>query len=200
MVQGNDGDFYGTTHLGGIGYGTAFKITPGGELTTLVQFTGVEGPSSAALVLGSDGTFYGTTAEGGADNQGTIFRMTAEGVLTTLVEFSGTGAADVGAFPDGALVLSSGGDFYGTTNRGGFDGNDVGTVFRLTPEGTLTTLVDFAARGGGGVGGSPAAALVLGDDGNFYGTTEFDGATDSGTVFKITPAGVATRLVEFTGL
>jgi len=200
LVQGNDGDFYGTTHLGGIGYGTAFKITPGGELTTLVQFTGVEAPSSAALVLGSDGTFYGTTAEGGADNQGTIFRMTAEGVLTTLVEFSGTGAADVGAFPEGALILSSGGDFYGTTNRGGFDGNDVGTVFRLTPEGTLTTLVDFAARGGGGVGGSPAAALVLGDDGNFYGTTEFDGATDSGTVFKITPAGVATRLVEFTGL
>ena len=132
-----------------------------------------------------DGNFYGTTTEGGEDNQGTIFRMTAEGVLTTLVEFSGTGAADVGAFPDGALVLSSGGDFYGTTNRGGFDGNDVGTVFRLTPEGTLTTLVDFAARGGGGVGGSPAAALVLGDDGNFYGTTEFDGATDSARSLRL---------------
>jgi uncharacterized repeat protein (TIGR03803 family) len=98
------------------------------------------------------------------------------------------------------LVLSSSGDFYGTTIRGGFDGNDVGTLFKVTPEGTLTTLVDFAARGGGGVGGSPAAALVLGNDGNFYGTTEFDGATDSGTIFKITPAGVATRLVEFTGL
>ena len=121
LVQGNDGDFYGTTHIGGIGYGTVFKITPDGELTTLAQFTEVEGPSSAALVLGSDGNFYGTTAEGGATNQGTIFRMTAEGVLTTLVEFSGTGAADVGAFPDGALVLSSGGDFYGTTSEGGFE-------------------------------------------------------------------------------
>jgi uncharacterized repeat protein (TIGR03803 family) len=205
LVQGKDGDFYGTTYLGGIGYGTAFKITSVGELTTLVQFTGVGGlnigsAGNAALVLGSDGNFYGTTPVGGADDDGTVFMMTPEGVLTTLVEFSGTGDADVGASPQGALVLSSSGDFYGTTIRGGFDGNDVGTLFKVTPEGTLTTLVDFAARGGGGVGGSPAAALVLGNDGNFYGTTEFDGATDSGTIFKITPAGVATRLVEFTGL
>ncbi|MDE0595317.1 MAG: hypothetical protein OSB65_08725 [Roseibacillus sp.] len=204
LVQGNDGDFYGTTYDGGIGYGTAFKITPAGVLTTLVEFTGTEGPNlgctgSAAMVLGSDGNFYGTTDFGGADNEGSVFKMTPEGVLTTLVEFSGNGAADVGREPRGALVLGSGGDFYGTTTYGGFGSNDVGTVFKVTPEGALTTLVDFATRGGGGVGASPAAALVLGSDGNFYGTTEYDGATDSGTIFKMTPAGVATRLVEFTG-
>ncbi|MEO1835905.1 MAG: choice-of-anchor tandem repeat GloVer-containing protein, partial [Akkermansiaceae bacterium] len=204
LVQGNDGDFYGTTYVGGIGYGTVFRITPAGVLTTLVEFTGTEGPNlgspgSAAMVLGSDGNFYGTTDFGGADDKGTVFTMTPEGVLTTLVEFSGNGATDVGTFPRGALVLGSGGDFYGTTDFGGFGSNDVGTVFKVTPEGALTTLVDFATRGGGGVGASPAAALVLGSDGNFYGTTVFDGATDSGTVFKMTPAGVATRLVEFTG-
>ena len=205
LVQGNGGDFYGTTYVGGIGYGTVFRITPAGVLTTLVEFTGTEGPNlgstgSAAMVLGSDGNFfYGTTDFGGADNEGSVFKMTPEGVLTTLVEFSGNGTADVGREPRGALVLGSGGDFYGTTTYGGFGSNDVGTVFKVTPEGALTTLVDFAARGGGGVGASPAAALVLGSDGNFYGTTVFDGATDSGTVFKMTPAGVATRLVEFTG-
>ena len=63
----------------------------------------------------------------------------------------------------------------------------------------MTTLVDFAARGGGGVGGSPAAALVLGDDGNFYGTTEFDGATDSGTVLKMTQECESTRQREYKG-
>ena len=204
LVEGNDGNFYGTTYGGGNGYGTAFNITPAGVLTTLVEFTGTEGPNpgstgSAAMVLGSDGNFYGTTDSGGADDKGSVFKMTPEGVLTTLVEFSGNGATDVGAFPRGALTLGSDGDFYGTTEFGGFGSNDVGTVFKVTPEGALTTLVDFATRGGGGVGASPAAALVLGSDGNFYGTTVFDGATDSGTVFKMTPAGVATRLVEFTG-
>ena len=222
LVQGSDGNFYGSTIDNGISYGTIFKITPAGVLTTLVEFTGTEGPNlgsitrevieaegkdeeeevaqgSATMVQGSDGNFYGTTDSGGAGDEGTIFKMSPAGVLTTLVEFGENGTTDVGTHPGGTLVLGSDGDFYGTTKFGGFGSNNVGTVFKVTPEGALTPLVDFATREGGGVGASPMAALVLGNDGNFYGTTEVDGATDSGTVFKMTPAGVATRLVEFTG-
>ena len=195
LVQGNDGDFYGTTHLGGIGYGTAFKITPDGELTTLAQFTEVEGPSSAALVQGSDGRFYGTTAEGGATNHGTVFRMTPTGLLTTLVQFTGIEGDNLGSAGTAALVQGSDGNFYGTTEFGGVD--DDGTVFKMTPGGVLTTLFDFGESLADEAGRNPRAALMLGGDGDFYGTTASGGADDKGTIFKITPERVLTILFDF---
>ena len=68
----------------------------------------------------------------------------------------------------------------------------MGTAFRIDPDGSMDTLVDFAALRGGGAGAAPLAALLQGRDGNFYGTTYYDGATDSGTVFRMTPAGIIT--------
>lgn len=95
--------------------------------------------------------------------------------------------------PDAALAQGSDGNFYGTTQFGG--ANNGGTVFRITPEGTLTTLVSFD----GSNGSRPYATLALGSDGYFYGTTRDGGANSVGTVFKLTSGGTLTTLVSFDG-
>jgi uncharacterized repeat protein (TIGR03803 family) len=198
LMQGSDGNFYGTTEYGGTyNDGTVFQVTPAGTFTTLLSFSGTSGSHpSAALVQGSDGNFYGTTASGGTNaNKGTVYQMTPAGTLTTLVHFNGTN----GSYPAAGLVQGSDGNFYGTTLSGGAGG--IGTVFQMTPAGVLTTLVSFSK----GNGAAPLAALVQGSDGNFYGTTSLGGnlslnnGAGYGTVFKVTPAGVLTRLVSFIG-
>ena len=202
LVEGSDGNFYGTTAGNGSSsnYGTVFKMTPAGVVTTLVHFTSNGATNKgaaprAALIQGSDGNFYGTTSVGGANNQGTIFRMTPAGVLTTLVEISG-GTGTIGNGPS-ELVQGSDGNFYGTIIDGGAGG--WGTIFRMTPAGVLTTLVEFTRNGPANKGALPRAALLKGSDGNFYGMTSWGGVSDVGTVFKMTPSGVLTTLVEFTG-
>ncbi len=190
LVQGTDGDFYGTTGFGGAGtgHGTVFKITPSGALTTLHIFVASDGAApSAALVQGADGNFYGTTEFGGANNLGTVFKITPAGTLTTLHSFAGTD----GSYPFAGLVQGADGNFYGTTEFGG--ANNLGTVFKITPAGTLTTLHSFNNTDGA----YPEAALVQGSDGNFYGTTDDDGPNNYGTVFQITPAGTLTTLHSF---
>ena len=95
----------------------------------------------AALVQGTDGNLYGTTVGGGVDNAGTIFKITPGGTFTTLHRFcsqSGCGTSPTG------LVQAPNGDFYGTTQSGGIYGS--GTVFKVTPGGTLTTLYSFAPK------------------------------------------------------
>jgi len=86
LVQGTDGNFYGTTELGGADdKGTVFKITPSGTLTMLHNFDGTNGAVPyAGLVQATDGNFYGTTYTGGADDYGTVFKITPRGKLTTL--------------------------------------------------------------------------------------------------------------------
>ena len=193
LTLGSDLNFYGTAYQGGAGgRGTVFRISTAGVLTTLYSFAnGPEGGHLAAgLLRGSDGNFYGTTYKGGASGNGTVFRMTANGVLTTLAAFNRTN----GAFPLAELVQDPGGTFYGTTSGGGAYTN--GTVFRMTPAGGLTRLYSF---GGGTDGGYPAAALLPGSDGNFYGTTVGGGVRGFGTVFRITPEGALTTLVTFDG-
>jgi large repetitive protein len=188
LVQGVDGNYYGTTEAGGsLGYGTVFMVTPGGALTTVYTFTnGSDGAypfPSAGLALGSDGNFYGSTYASGASHAGTIFKVTPSGTLTTIHTFSITD----GTYPSTALVLGGDGNFYGTTAAGG--SADGGTVFQMTPSGTLTTLYDFSSPPG--LFGYPSA-LVEGMDGNFYGTIQNDNF-----VFKITPSGTLTVLYNF---
>ncbi|MDB6173169.1 MAG: 3-carboxymuconate cyclase [Chthoniobacteraceae bacterium] len=202
LLQGEDGNFYGVTLKGGaFDFGTIFKITPAGVLTTLVEFTGNgavnKGASPrAALIQAGGGDFYGVTSEGGAENAGTVFRLKANGSLTTLVEFTGNGAIK-GASPNSSLLLGKDMNFHGTTEKGGEKG--FGTIFSMTPEGLLTTQVEFADDPAGVRGAFPEAALVEGSDGNYYGTTATGGATGYGTLFRITPIGGFSTLVEFTG-
>ena len=182
LVQGSDSNFYGTTSGGGTsGNGTVFRISPSGSLTNLWEFTGGSDGASpyAGLVQGSDGNFYGTTYGGGANGNGTVFRITPSGTLTTLWSF--TGGSD-GAYPYAGLVQGSDGNFYGTTSAGGT--NNAGTVFQINSAGGLTTLYSFS---GGADGESPWAGLIQGSDGSFYSTTYEGGSYGYGTVFKLSP-------------
>jgi uncharacterized repeat protein (TIGR03803 family) len=136
LIQGNDGNFYGTTGGGGGGAdngGTVFKLTPGGVETVLYAFgaSSSDGIGPNSLIQGSDGNFYGTTGGGGANTEngnlgdGTIFKVTPGGVETVLYSFGASSSDGVG--PVG-LIQGSDGYFYGTTSEGG---NGVGTVFRF---------------------------------------------------------------------
>ena len=205
LVQGSDGNFYGTTEYGGnlsyiIGYGTVFRISPSGNLTTLYAFSGIDGAFPyGGLVEGSDSNFYGTTRGGGTRDFGTVFRISPSGSFTNLHLFNNSD----GALPYAGLVQGGDGNFYGTTASGGNtnlnNGNGLGTVFRISPGGSLTTLYAF----GTGDGAYPSAGLVQGSDGNFYGTTTEGGNTNSiytrgeGTVFRISPSGSFTNLHLF---
>jgi uncharacterized repeat protein (TIGR03803 family) len=207
VFQGTDGNFYGTTKLGGKhgcggchGAGTAFKITPAGKLTTIYNFCAQSNCDDGAnpttgLVQGTDGNFYGTTLDGGTKGAGTVFKMTPKGVLTTLYNFCSLSGCTDGINPFGALVQGTDGNFYGTTD--GDDSNN-GTVFKITPAGKLTTLADFKVSGDNAV---PLAGLVQGTDGNFYGSafTNFPNGNCCGGVFKLTPAGKYTVIHQFVG-
>ncbi len=201
LIQGSDGNFYGTTSGGGANRGgTAFKITPSGTLTTLYSFCAQSGCTDGddpfgGLTEGSDGNFYGTTSFGGASDDGEVFELTPSGALTTLYSFCAQSDCTDGEIPRAGLVQGSDGNFYGTTNSGGADG--LGTVFKLTPSGTLTTLFSFCPQTRCTDGYLPVAGLIQASDGNFYGTMEMGGANDYGTVYKITPTGTLTTLYSF---
>ncbi len=204
LLAAADGNFYGTTGAGGaINSGSVFKLTPAGAYTTLISFTGTSGtnPGSgpqAALITGADGNFYGTTSGGGSSSSGTVFKTTSAGVQTVLVNFTGTTGANLGSSPQGPVTLGADGNYYGTTTGGG-SGGGFGTVFKMTPAGVLTTLVNFTGSLGSAIGQSPLGVLAQGVDGNFYGVTGSGGLSGLGSVFKVTPAGVFTSLASFTG-
>jgi len=217
LVQGTDGNFYGTTNVGGAnGYGTVFKITPSGALTTLYSFAGypADGNWPTGLVQAANGDFYGTTEYGGAScgdigGCGTVFKITPSGTLTTLYSFcSQGGVCQDGSQPFAGLVQATNGDFYGTTGAGGANcitSVGCGTVFKITPSGRLTTLYNFCSQGSHSTcldGFQPYTGLVQATNGDFYGTTFQGGASDvcnsgCGTVFKITPGGTLTTLYSF---
>jgi len=193
LVQGSDGNFYGAAAGGENNKGTIFRITPSGALTLLYTFGGVDGMGPmGGLVQGTDGNFYGTTVGGGANNKGTVFRITPSGALTTLHSFATTDGAE----PNGNLVLASDGNFYGMTYLGGNrcdPEGTCGTVFKIAPDGTLTTVYYFT----GPEGKNPYLGVVQGSDGNFYGTTYWGGNRGVGTVFRLTPAGRLSLLHSF---
>jgi len=229
LVLGADGSFYGTTSAGGdtnicaYGCGTVFKVTPEGALTTLYSFCPQAGCADgedplAALVQGTDGNFYGTTAFGGASSYcglsfgcGTLFKITPEGTLTTLYSFCRQTGCPDGLSPEAGLVQATDGSFYGTTLQGGASSSSFcgslgcGTVFKITPEGTLTTLYTFCTQPNCADGAFPYAGLVQATDGNFYGTAASGGSNDycrygCGTVFEITGGDTLTSLYSFCSL
>jgi uncharacterized repeat protein (TIGR03803 family) len=114
LIQGTDGNLYGTTTEGASDSGTFFKMTPSGTLTTLTTFNVLDnGSPYGGLVQASNGYFYGTTSGGGINNEGTVFDVTTTGVLTTIASFDGTDGYG------GPLLLASDGNFYGASVAGG---------------------------------------------------------------------------------
>lgn len=202
VVLGSDGNLYGTTYAGGTqGQGTIFKITTTGSFTTLYNFCSqsncTDGASPrAGLLQASDGSFYGTTIAGGAANSGTVFKVTPTGTLTNLYSFCSRSNCADGLSPEGGVIQGSDGNFYGMTSQGGAFGSG-GTVFRVTSAGVLTTLYSFCSLADCADGSAPYAALALGSDGNFYGTTSGGGSASKGSAFKITPSGLLTTLYSF---
>jgi uncharacterized repeat protein (TIGR01451 family) len=191
-----DGNFYGTTEFGGTnGDGTVFKLTTNGTLTTLVNFNGTNGANPlAGLAAGPGGNLYGTTRYGGTNqNLGTVFQVTTNGTFTTLIQFAGTN----GAWPYGGVTVGPDGNLYGTTTWAGNPNGDFngGTIFELTTNGLLTTLIRFVDLGGTN-GLNPETSLTLGPDGNFYGTTFAGGANGNGTVFQVTTNGILATLTQ----
>ena len=201
-IQTPSGELYGTTAESGPGFGaggTVYKLTPAGDLTTLYSFCAqsgcLDGSIPSGLVRAPDGVFYGGTGIYGAYGAGTIFRITPDGALTTLYSFCAQSGCPDGASPKSTLVWSTNGDLYGTTPSGG--AYNQGTVFKITPDGTLTTLHSFCAESGCLDGSTPYAALVQAANGNFYGTTQNGGASNEGTLFEMTPDGALTTLFNF---
>jgi len=200
LVQGFDGELYGTTYNYVI-----FKVTTGGTLTTLSPPTApadAEGDSVlAGLALATDGNFYGTTWGGGSGGRptachfgcGVIFEISQQWAWTLLHTFDAFGSEGVN--PYAPVVQGTDGDFYGTASRNDDYSATYGTVFKVTPEGTLTVLHSFD----GTDGSNPYAGMVQATDGNFYGTTNSGGTNGLGTVFKMTLEGVLTVLHSFNG-
>ncbi len=200
LIQGTDGNFYGTTlATGSATDGIAYKITPQGAETVLHSFSDSSVPdvgrgSYAPLVQGTDGNFYGTTCYGG-DSGGGVFKMTPQGVVSLLHLFGDGTVSNDGISPLAPLIQATDGNFYGTTDFGGSAGE--GTIFRITPLGVVTTLHSFGDGSVASDGTYPWCALVQAKDGNFYGTTPQGGSANEGVVFKMTPLGVVTTLHSF---
>jgi len=211
LVQGSNGNFYGTTESGGIstgctdgagfGCGTIFEITPSGTLTTVHSFCSELNCADgfvpfAGLTKGANGNFYGTTSFGGTNGLGIVFEITTAGTLTTLYSFCSQSNCTDGEFPYAGLVSATNGNLYGTTSGGGANG--AGTIFEITPGGELTTLYNFCSRPNCADGESVFSPLVQGTNGKLYGTTTQGGTEGAGTVFTITLAGKLTTLHAFT--
>jgi uncharacterized repeat protein (TIGR03803 family) len=191
LTLAKDGNFWGTTAAGGdFLVGTAFKITPQGKLTVLHSFSYEQVPQ-APPIQAKDGNFYGTAEFGGNGLVGDVYRLTPHGKVTPIYQFQ----QHKGAYaPIAPLVQATDGYFYGTTSRGGSDA-PYGEVFKVASQGKLTPVHIFKKSDGA----NPYAPVIQGSDGNFYGTTVFGGANNSGVVFRVSAAGKSSVLHQFDG-
>ena len=197
LVQATNGALYGTTSDSG-GGGTVFRMTPAGAATLLHTFRGGSDGSfpSGPLIQAVNGYLYGMTMYGGGSDNGIIYKLTPSGTLSILYNFCAETGCPDGNYPIGALVQASDANLYGATSGGG--ANKLGTIFKLTPGGTLTSLHSFCAQTNCVDGDQPNGSLIQAVDGNLYGTTAAGGANrNGGTVFKISPSGAFTLLYSF---
>ncbi len=182
LIQGTDGNFYGSTYDGGAFsyYGNIFKITSAGVFTSLYSFQGTDGDEPiGGLTQAIDGNFYGTTQVDGVNGYGTVYKITSGGTLTTLYNFCVSSGCPDGSFPEDPLVQGTDGNLYGTTFSGGTFGK--GTIFSITTAGVLTTLHSFDNTDGG----QPWAGMVQDTNGTFYGTTYSGGTSNLGSVYSL---------------
>lgn len=189
LIMDSSGNLYGTTEYGGSGQGTIFKIAVGtNTVTTLLNFNTTNGANPhSGLTLDNSGNLYGTTYYGGANDLGTVFKLnTNTNAFTILVSFNNTN----GSNPNASLTLDAVGNLFGTT-QGITNGN--GSVFKInTATNAFSTIAAFPVVDGGSPnGGFIASPVTLDSGGNVYGTAYTGGAFNRGTIFKLTPSGVA---------
>lgn len=184
LAQGEDGVLYSTLESGtSVSQdGTIMDYVPGGAETTLYRFHGTDGAfPQSGLTLGFDGAFYGTTSNGGTDGKGTVFKLSG-GALTFLHDF--TDGAD-GAYPWAPPVQTPDGNIYGVT----YGGTNPGRAYRITPGGKFSVIATLPSQS--------IAPLVMGTDGNFYGTSQYGGNFNKGTVFRLSVKGKLKILHSF---
>jgi uncharacterized repeat protein (TIGR03803 family) len=196
IIQASDGNFYGTTEVGGkFNDGTIFQISPTGQFKLLYTFcsqahcTDGQNPNFPPI-QGIDGNFYGATYAGGAYRGGTVYELTASGTFTVLHNFS-YGYGEEGTAPE-TIVQDASGNFFGTTVFGGRKHN-YGTVFEITSTHQFSVLYKFNRTDAV----NPNMGLILANDGNFYGMTQGGGASQVGAIYRITPEGAYTTLYSF---
>jgi uncharacterized repeat protein (TIGR03803 family) len=204
MVQGSNGNFYGTTYVGGNANndGTVFEITSGGSLTTIYTFCSLAGCADGANPEGdlvqsvTNGNFYSVTFAGGnSHSAGTAYEISPSGVLTTIYAFCTKTNCNDGTYPQAPLTQDGFGNFYGTTELSG--ANAYGTLYQISTWGTLHTLYHFCSKSNCTDGAEPAGGPLVGIDGNIYGTTALGGADDGGSIYQFTPWGVLNTLHSF---
>jgi uncharacterized repeat protein (TIGR03803 family) len=142
---------------------------------------------------GRDGNIYGTISNAGTHSEGSVFKITPAGTLTTIYSFCSVTSCTDGTGPAGGVILGFDGNLYGTACCSGGTGK-AGTVFKVTPGGTLTTLHRF---GNGNDDSLPSYTLLQAQDGNFYGVSEIEYNTQNGAFFKVTAAGAFSVLHDF---
>jgi uncharacterized repeat protein (TIGR03803 family) len=191
LVLATDGNFFGTTLIGGAnGEGTFFEITPTGTLTTLSSFSANDG--GRVSVQGSDGNFYGYGVSSG------LIKITPSGQSTVLYTFCSQPNCADGESPQ-SLIQATDGNFYGVTFSGGTSTNNTlcernldpagcGTIFEITPAGEFTSLDNYCSLPNCGDGSHPSF-LIQGTDGNLYGTTDYgacsSGKLGCGVIFRV---------------
>ena len=162
------------------------------DTATLTNICTVPDSYTATLwVQDSSGTFYGTATSTPLGGSTAVFRLGADGVPTTLYTFTYLS----GLSSPGGLILDTGGNLYGTTADSAYSAYPHGTVFQLTPAGTLTIIHEFS----GDDGDNPSGPLLQGRDGSFYGTTSGGGANGGGTIFRFTSGGQFESLYSLNG-
>lgn len=203
VLRDKEGNLYGTAVDGGTNSdGVVYKIDTDGNETILYNFMGGISDGCApsqGVVMDKSGNLYGTTAGCGASGSGcggpgcgTVFKLTPEGKETLLHSFVGSD----GSLPEfGHLLIDDQGDLYGVTSQGG--ASNAGELYRLTARGKLTVLHSFA--GGAKDGCYPFGTPAVDKAGNFYGTTAGCGASNEGTVWKVSQKGAETILHSFAG-
>ena len=184
LVGDGAGNFYGTTAMGGLfGFGTVFKLTSGGALTTLASLDGIAGYfPTANLIWCPDGSLL-VPAGGGDFGYGMIFRVTTNGLISVLASFNSTN----GSYPN-ELVAGPNGAYYGSCFAGGSQG--YGTLFKLYADGRLNNLFNFDR----GHGAYPETPLTLGQDGNVYGISSEGGEFNQGVIFRLNLVAAAPRI------
>jgi uncharacterized repeat protein (TIGR03803 family) len=200
VIQGSDGYLYGTAAAGGTNNaatstnGTVFKMSTNGDLIWAVGFNYADGYFPVGgLAQAGDGNLYGTTAFGGTDGYGTVFRISTNGVISNLYSFD-VGRSTNGGYPEASLCVGTDGYLYGTSSTNSAGDSD-GTIFKMSTNGG-TPIWSFQLTGS--TGDVPLAGLVQGADGGLYGTTSTGGASDAGTIFRITTNEVFSLLYSFT--